>query len=270
MLRRKLAEELLPTRTPGRLAVTFQSFGFKYGPAATPTCCSTCGSFPTRTTTRAAAAHRARPAVVAFINPSRRPGAFYDVPGAADRLRCRPSRPRPGPPDRGDRLHRGPASLGGDRRASRLIATATRGGYLVEVAASRCDPSGVSGPRVIDHVGFEVADLAALAPLLRRRSSTPSARARMHESEHAVAYGINGPLIWFVVRGRPPGAGLRPHRAAGQRQGGGRRGPPGRAWPTAAATTARPGQRPAVRARATTPAYLRDPDGLRVEIVSRR
>ena len=34
MLRRKLADELLPTRTPGRLAVTFQSFGFKYGPAA--------------------------------------------------------------------------------------------------------------------------------------------------------------------------------------------------------------------------------------------
>lgn len=33
MLRRKLAEELLPTRTPGRLAVTVQSFGFKHGPA---------------------------------------------------------------------------------------------------------------------------------------------------------------------------------------------------------------------------------------------
>jgi UPF0042 nucleotide-binding protein len=36
MLRRKLADELLPTRTPGRLAVTFQSFGFKYGPARDP------------------------------------------------------------------------------------------------------------------------------------------------------------------------------------------------------------------------------------------
>jgi RNase adapter protein RapZ len=31
MLRRKLTDELLPTRSPGRLAVTFQSFGFKYG-----------------------------------------------------------------------------------------------------------------------------------------------------------------------------------------------------------------------------------------------
>jgi RNase adapter protein RapZ len=36
MLRRKLAEELLPTGTPGRLVVTFQSFGFKYGPARDP------------------------------------------------------------------------------------------------------------------------------------------------------------------------------------------------------------------------------------------
>jgi RNase adapter protein RapZ len=36
MLRRKLADELLPTRTPGRLAVTFESFGFKYGPARDP------------------------------------------------------------------------------------------------------------------------------------------------------------------------------------------------------------------------------------------
>ena len=31
MLRRKLNEELLPSKSPGRLAITFQSFGFKYG-----------------------------------------------------------------------------------------------------------------------------------------------------------------------------------------------------------------------------------------------
>jgi UPF0042 nucleotide-binding protein len=36
MLRRKLADEMFPTRTPGRLAVTFQSFGFKHGPARDP------------------------------------------------------------------------------------------------------------------------------------------------------------------------------------------------------------------------------------------
>jgi UPF0042 nucleotide-binding protein len=36
MLRRKLAYELLPTDTPGRLAVTFESFGFKHGPSRDP------------------------------------------------------------------------------------------------------------------------------------------------------------------------------------------------------------------------------------------
>ena len=36
MLRRRLADEMLPSRTPGRLAVTFQSFGFKHGPARDP------------------------------------------------------------------------------------------------------------------------------------------------------------------------------------------------------------------------------------------
>jgi RNase adapter protein RapZ len=35
-LRRRLADEMLPTRTPGRLAVTFESFGFKYGPVRDP------------------------------------------------------------------------------------------------------------------------------------------------------------------------------------------------------------------------------------------
>jgi len=33
MLRRKLTQELLAVQTPGRLAITFQSFGFKYGPS---------------------------------------------------------------------------------------------------------------------------------------------------------------------------------------------------------------------------------------------
>jgi UPF0042 nucleotide-binding protein len=36
MLRRRLREELLPSRTPGRLAVTFESFGFKFGPPRDP------------------------------------------------------------------------------------------------------------------------------------------------------------------------------------------------------------------------------------------
>src|ERR1700716_1197825 len=36
MLRRKLADEMMPTHTPGRLAVTFESFGFQYWPGRDP------------------------------------------------------------------------------------------------------------------------------------------------------------------------------------------------------------------------------------------
>ena len=36
MLRRKLADEMMPTPTPGRLSVTFESFGFKYGAVRDP------------------------------------------------------------------------------------------------------------------------------------------------------------------------------------------------------------------------------------------
>jgi UPF0042 nucleotide-binding protein len=36
MLRRKLADELFARPAPGKLAVTFESFGFKYGPARDP------------------------------------------------------------------------------------------------------------------------------------------------------------------------------------------------------------------------------------------
>ena len=63
MLRRKLADELLPTRTPGRLAVTFESFGFKYGPAARPRPAAR-RPVPPQPALRggAAAAHRRRPA----------------------------------------------------------------------------------------------------------------------------------------------------------------------------------------------------------------
>ena len=35
-LRRRLADEMLPTSTPGQLAVTFESFGFKYGTVRDP------------------------------------------------------------------------------------------------------------------------------------------------------------------------------------------------------------------------------------------
>jgi catechol 2,3-dioxygenase-like lactoylglutathione lyase family enzyme len=120
---------------------------------------------------------------------------------------------------------------------------------------------------MIDHVGFEVSDLRRSARFYDALLFALGAR-RMVESEHVVAYGINGPQVWIVVRGRAPGPGyghLALHAsgkaavdaayAAGLANGGADDGPPG--------------QRPQYGRRYYA-AYLRDPDGLRVEVVARR
>ncbi|MBV9838454.1 MAG: RNase adapter RapZ [Solirubrobacterales bacterium] len=79
MLRRKLADELLPTRTPGRLVVTFQSFGFKYGPTRDPDLL-----FDVRFLPNPHYEQDLRPltgddeAVVAFINRDGELDAFYE------------------------------------------------------------------------------------------------------------------------------------------------------------------------------------------------
>jgi catechol 2,3-dioxygenase-like lactoylglutathione lyase family enzyme len=120
---------------------------------------------------------------------------------------------------------------------------------------------------VIEHVGFEVSELARSARFYDAVFRALGAR-RLHESEHALAYGTNSPLIWFVVRGRPPAPGyghlalqasgkaaVDAAYAAGLANGGGDDGAPG--------------QRPQYGRRYYA-AYLLDPDRLRVEVVSRR
>ncbi|HET9126243.1 MAG TPA: hypothetical protein VFN65_15300, partial [Solirubrobacteraceae bacterium] len=57
---------------------------------------------------------------------------------------------------------------------------------------------------MIDHIGFEVTDLTRTTRFYDPVFHALGAR-RMHETEHAVAYGINGPTVWFVVRGIGPG-----------------------------------------------------------------
>jgi catechol 2,3-dioxygenase-like lactoylglutathione lyase family enzyme len=120
---------------------------------------------------------------------------------------------------------------------------------------------------VFDHIGFEVSDLARSAHFYDPLFHALGAR-RMLESAHAIAYGINGPDFWIVVRGRPPAPGyghvalvasgkaaVDAAYAAGLAAGGSDDGPPA--------------PRPQYGARCYA-AYLRDPDGLRVEVVSRR
>jgi catechol 2,3-dioxygenase-like lactoylglutathione lyase family enzyme len=120
---------------------------------------------------------------------------------------------------------------------------------------------------VIDHVGFEVTDLARSGRFYDAVLYALGAR-RLLQSEHAVAYGVNGPQVWIVVRGREPGpdyghlalsangkAAVDAAYAGGLDSGGTDDGPPG--------------MRPQYGERYYA-AYLRDPDGLRVEVVSRR
>jgi catechol 2,3-dioxygenase-like lactoylglutathione lyase family enzyme len=120
---------------------------------------------------------------------------------------------------------------------------------------------------VIDHIGYEVSDLARSTRFYDAVFYALGVR-RIIDSEHAVAYGINGPVFWIVVRGRAPAAGYghvalgasgkaaveAAHRS-GLASGGTDDGPPG--------------PRPQY-GRGCYAAYLLDPDGLRVEIVSRR
>ena len=120
---------------------------------------------------------------------------------------------------------------------------------------------------MIDHVGFEVTSLQRSAQFYDQIFFALGAR-RMFESEHALAYGVNGPEFWLVVRGREPapGYGHIALRASGKAavdaayrvglaNGGTDDGPPG--------------PRPHYGRRYYA-AYMRDPDGLRVEVVSHR
>src|SRR3981081_3278442 len=69
---------MLPTRTPGRLAVTFQSFGFKHGPARDPDLLLDVRFLPTpHSTPQLRRPPREDPRIVEFINREGELDAFY-------------------------------------------------------------------------------------------------------------------------------------------------------------------------------------------------
>lgn len=120
---------------------------------------------------------------------------------------------------------------------------------------------------MIDHIGFEVSDLARSARFYDAVFGALGAR-RMLDSDRAIAYGINAPVVWIVMRGRDLGcdyghlalqangkAAVDAAYRAGLAAGGSEDGAPG--------------QRPHYGPRYYA-AYLLDPDRLRVEVVSRR
>jgi catechol 2,3-dioxygenase-like lactoylglutathione lyase family enzyme len=118
---------------------------------------------------------------------------------------------------------------------------------------------------VIDHVGFEVADLARSARFYDAVFGRLGVR-RVHEGPGAIAYGSHEPRLWIVQRDRAPRAGyghvalaaagraaVDAAHAAGLEAGGRDDGVPG----------PRPQYGPRYYA-----GYLLDPDGLRVEVVT--
>jgi catechol 2,3-dioxygenase-like lactoylglutathione lyase family enzyme len=122
---------------------------------------------------------------------------------------------------------------------------------------------------VIDHIGFEISDLARSAAFYDPVFFALGGR-RMVESDVAVAYGINAPLFWFVTREPPvapaPGYGHLALAAAGRAavDAGYRAG-----MDNGGRDDGAPGPRPQYGSRYYA-AYLLDPDGLSVELVSRR
>lgn len=119
---------------------------------------------------------------------------------------------------------------------------------------------------MIDHVGLEVSDLQRSARFYDA-VFFPLGIRRLHESEHAIGWGITDAAFWLTARVAPAPtfghvafqaqgkAAVDAAYSAGIGAGGSDAGPPG----------ARSQYGPRYYA-----AYLRDPDGLRVEIVSLR
>ncbi|MGI8511267.1 MAG: VOC family protein [Solirubrobacteraceae bacterium] len=117
---------------------------------------------------------------------------------------------------------------------------------------------------MIDHIGFEVSDLARSARFYDAVFYALGVR-RMFESDGAVAYGVDYAVFWLTAR-EPPAAGYG-HvalRAAGKAAVDGGHEAGLRAGGTDAGA---PGPRPRYGPRCYA-GYLRDPDGLRVELVT--
>ncbi len=115
---------------------------------------------------------------------------------------------------------------------------------------------------MIHHVGFEVANLERSGAFYDAVFFALGAR-RLHVTEHAIAYGTVAPVFWLTGRHRPQPtyghvalsafgkAAVDAAHAAGLQAGG--------------TDDGAPGPRPQY---GTYAGYLRDPDGLRVEIVA--
>jgi catechol 2,3-dioxygenase-like lactoylglutathione lyase family enzyme len=118
---------------------------------------------------------------------------------------------------------------------------------------------------MIDHIGYEASDLERSAAFYDAVFFALGVR-RVFESDRAIAWGDNHPAFWIVRRGNAPqpGYGHVALRAAG-RNGVDAAYAAGIAH--GGADDGAPAPRPQYGTRYYA-GYLRDPDGLRVEIVT--
>jgi catechol 2,3-dioxygenase-like lactoylglutathione lyase family enzyme len=117
---------------------------------------------------------------------------------------------------------------------------------------------------VIDHVGFEVSDLARSAAFYDAVFHALGSR-RQFESEHAIAWGVNHAGFWITSRTRPaPGYGHVALTATGKAAVDGAHAA---GLANGGLDDGRPGPREHYGPRYYA-GYLLDPDGLRVEVVA--
>jgi catechol 2,3-dioxygenase-like lactoylglutathione lyase family enzyme len=121
---------------------------------------------------------------------------------------------------------------------------------------------------VLDHVALEVSELRRSAHFYDAVLFALGGR-RIVDAPAAIAYGSgNEPELWIVARQRPsaPGYGHLALRASGRAAVDGAHAA---GLAHGGTDDGAPGARPQY-GEGTYAAYLRDPDGLRVEVVTRR
>jgi catechol 2,3-dioxygenase-like lactoylglutathione lyase family enzyme len=117
---------------------------------------------------------------------------------------------------------------------------------------------------VIDHIGFEVTDLERSGRFYDALFFALGVR-RLHENEHVIGWGVTEPVFWLTARGTPaPAYGHVALRASGKAAVDAAHSAGVGAGGT---DDGAPGPRPQYGPRYYA-AYLRDPDGLRVEVVA--
>jgi catechol 2,3-dioxygenase-like lactoylglutathione lyase family enzyme len=118
---------------------------------------------------------------------------------------------------------------------------------------------------VIDHVGFEVSNLERSAAFYDAVFLALGGR-RLHENSQAIVYGMVAPSLWIVVRGHRPAPGYG-HVALSARGRAAVIGAHAAALANGGTEESPPELRPHYSPLYFS-AYVRDPDGLRVEFVS--